>query len=204
MHRVYDRCGVRALNHVPSHIYVWQHLTDRKEAICGTTCDTWKEGPEPGQRLPTGSTVSLGWSPFLTMIFLSFDLLSLEKPLKEMLVVIPPCVEVRRIEQKIDTLHCPTLSFTTSIMFTLPAVNYCIWLHLLISPQLVTWFHFSTLLSPKLSTQLHSSFSFITCYFTLIDTAVWFAYSFLKLHGKYLVRKWSGACKQNKHRMTLL
>lgn len=63
-------------------------------------------------------------------------------------------------------------------------------------PQLVTWFHFSTLLSPKPSTQLHSSSSFITCYFTLNDTAVWFAYSFLKLHGKYLVRKWSGACNR--------
>lgn len=39
---------------------------------------------------PSGSTVSLGLSRSDESLFVFFDLLSLEKPLKEMLVVIPP------------------------------------------------------------------------------------------------------------------
>lgn len=45
---------------------------------------------------PSGSTVSLGISRSDESLFFFFDLLSLGKPLMETLVVIPPCVTVRR------------------------------------------------------------------------------------------------------------
>lgn len=70
----------------------------------------------------------------MIIIFSFLNLLLFEKHLKEMLVVIPPCVVMRSIKQNTDNLHCPTFSLATGINLPLPAVNFCIWLHLLISP----------------------------------------------------------------------
>ncbi len=104
------------LNHVPGHIYVWQRLTDFQQ-VGGNLCEKKVQNQE--RCLPQGlrhirADLVFFWR---LIIFVSFDLLSLEKHLKEMLVVILPCAVVRRIKQK---THCPTLS-----SLSLSAVNYC-------------------------------------------------------------------------------
>lgn len=119
---------------------------------------------DPEKRFPIRFILSLDWSSFVWRWLINlvvFDLLSLQKSLKEMLVVVLPCFVVRRIKKKKnDTLYCPILSFASGA-FTCS--------ELLHTAALANFHQNTYIISLYIFTMTKTKFT----KFTLNDTMIW-------------------------------